>query len=210
MKELLDKIQKAIWDHDNKKVKELVEQALAEKIDPLTIVNAGLVEGMNKIGEKFKSGDVFIPEVMVSARAMGFGMEVVRPLLMQAGIREKGTLVIGTVKEDMHDIGKNLVAMMFEGSGYKVIDLGVDVATEKFLEAIEEHDPEIIGIAALLTTTMTNMKETTNIVKSKYPKVKVIVGGAPVTKKFADEIGADAYAADAAIAVEKANLFISA
>ncbi len=210
MNPLMEEIRQAIWNHDAKKVEELVERALAENIDPLTIVNKGLVDGMNRIGEKFKSGEVFIPEVLVSARAMGAGMNVVKPLLMQAGIKEKGIFIIGTAKEDLHDIGKNLVVIMFEGAGYKVVDLGIDVKPEKFLEAIEEHQPDVIGISALLTSTMTNMRETTKIIKSKYPHAKIIVGGAPVTQRFADEIGADAYAVDAAVAIEKANSFISA
>lgn len=210
MENLMEQIHQAIWDHDANKVKELVEKALAEKIDVSTIVNYGLVEGMNRIGAKFKSGEVFIPEVLVSARAMSAGMAVVKPLLMQAGVREKGTFLIGTVKDDLHDIGKNLVIMMFEGAGYKVIDLGINVPTEKFVQAIAEHKPDVVGLAALLTTTMVFMKEATATIKAKYPNLKVIVGGAPVTPKFADDIGADAYAVDAAVAVEKANAFISA
>jgi 5-methyltetrahydrofolate--homocysteine methyltransferase len=208
MKPLMEEICQAIWHHDQIKVKELVERALSENIDPLVIVNEGLVEGMNRIGEKFKAGEVFIPEVLVSARAMGAGMDVVKPLLRQAGIKEKGTLIIGTAKEDLHDIGKNLVSIMFEGAGYKVVDLGTDVRPETFLEAIEAQQPDVIGISALLTTTMTNMRETTKIIKSKYPNARIIVGGAPVTQRFADEIGADAYAADAAVAVEKANALL--
>ncbi len=209
MKNLLEEIRSAIWEHDAKKVKSLVESAIAEKIDIEMIVNEGLVSGMNQIGVKFKANEVFIPEVLISARAMSAGMEVIKPLLMQAGIKEKGILLLGTVKDDLHDIGKNLVSMMFQGAGYKVIDLGIDVHSDRFLAAIEEHKPDVIGIAALLTTTMTNMKETTSIIKSQYPDAKIIIGGAPVTQEFADEIGADAYAEDAAVAVEKANLFIA-
>jgi 5-methyltetrahydrofolate--homocysteine methyltransferase len=205
MEKLLKEIRQAIWEHDAKKVKALVEKAVADKADVLTIVNQGLVEGMNQIGEKFKDGDVFIPEVLISARAMGAGMAVVKPLLLQAGIKEKGILLIGAVKEDLHDIGKNIVSIMFEGAGYKVIDLGIDVATEKFVDAVEEHKPDFVGLAALLTTTMSHMKDTTGIIKAKFPNVKVIVGGAPVTQRFADDIGADIYANDAAMAVEKAN-----
>ncbi|MDR3592097.1 MAG: cobalamin-dependent protein [Negativicutes bacterium] len=210
MENLMEEIRAAIWDHDAKKVKELVEKAVAEKIDIVTIVNDGLVGGMNKIGEKFKSNEVFIPEVLVSARAMAAGMTVIKPLLLQAGIKEKGTLVIGTVKDDLHDIGKNLVMMMFEGAGYKVVDLGINVSSETFVQAVAEHKPDVIGLAALLTTTMTNMKETTAAIKAKYPDAKIIVGGAPVTQRFADEIGADAYAADGAVAVEKADALLPA
>lgn len=209
MEQLMQEIRTAIWNHDSKRVKELVEKALVEQVDILQIVNLGLVEGMNQIGAKFKDGDVFIPEVLVSARAMMAGMAILKPLLLQAGIKEKGVLVIGSVKDDLHDIGKNIVGMMFEGAGYKVIDLGVDTPTDKFLKAIEEHNPDIIGLAALLTTTMVNMKETTKTIKQKYPHVKVMIGGAPITQRFADEIGADAYAVDAAVAIDKANVFIA-
>ena len=207
MEQLMQEIRTAIWNHDSKRVKELVEKALVEQVDILQIVNLGLVEGMNQIGAKFKDGDVFIPEVLVSARAMMAGMAILKPLLLQAGIKEKGVLVIGSVKDDLHDIGKNIVGMMFEGAGYKVIDLGIDTPTDKFLKAIEDHNPDIIGLAALLTTTMVNMKETTKTIKQKYPHVKVMIGGAPITQRFADEIGADAYAVDAAVAIDKANVF---
>ena len=209
MEQLMQEIRTAIWNHDSKRVKELVEKALVEQVDILQIVNLGLVEGMNQIGAKFKDGDVFIPEVLVSARAMMAGMAILKPLLLQAGIKEKGVLVIGSVKDDLHDIGKNIVGMMFEGAGYKVIDVGVDTPTDKFLKAIEEHNPDIIGLAALLTTTMVNMKETTKTIKQKYPHVKVMIGGAPITQRFADEIGADAYAVDAAVAIDKANAFMA-
>jgi len=210
MEKLMEEIRTAIWDHDAKKVKELVEKAVADKVDIVTIVNDGLVSGMNRIGEKFKANEVFIPEVLVSARAMAAGMAVVKPLMVKAGIKDKGTLLIGTVKDDLHDIGKNLVIMMFEGAGYKVVDLGINAPTEKFMAAIAEHRPDMVGLAALLTTTMTHMKETTAAIKAKYPEVKVIVGGAPVTQKFATEIGADAYASDGAVAVEKADAFMGA
>lgn len=208
MEKLLQEIHTAIWEHDAKKVKELVEQAIADKINVQTIVNDGLVEGMNRIGAKFKSGEVFIPEVLVSARAMAAGMAVIKPLLQQAGIKEKGTFLIGTVKDDLHDIGKNLVIMMFEGAGYKVIDLGINVPKEKFVEAVAEHKPDVVGLTALLTTTMVHMKDATDALKATYPGIKIIVGGAPITQRFADEIGADAYAIDGAVAVEMANGFL--
>lgn len=205
MEEMMRGIRTAIWEHDSKRVKALVEQAVAAGVDARTIVNEGLVGGMNELGAKFKAGEVFIPEILVSARAMGAGMAVVKPLLQQAGVKEKGTLVIGTVKDDLHDIGKNIVIVMLEGAGYKVVDLGINVPAERFAAAVEEHKPEVVGLAALLTTTMGHMKEATALIKAKYPGVKVMVGGAPVTQKFADEIGADAYAQDAAVAVEKAD-----
>lgn len=155
------------------------------------------------VGVKFKNNEVYVPEVLISARAMHAGMDVVKPLLSEAEVRDKGTILAGTVKGDLHDIGKNLVHMMLEGAGYKVIDLGVDVSAEKFAQAVEEHKPQIVGLSALLTTTMINMKSTIERLKA-YP-VKVMIGGAPVTQKFADEIGADAYAPDAATAVDKAE-----
>lgn len=210
MEQIMEQIHAAIWEHDAKKVKELVENALADKVDVGAIVNDGLVAGMNKIGAKFKSGEVFIPEVLVSARAMAAGMAVIKPLLVKAGIKEKGTFLIGTVKDDLHDIGKNLVIMMFEGAGYKVVDLGINVPPEKFVQAASEHKPDVIGLAALLTTTMPFMKDTARLLKEKYPAAKIIVGGAPVTQRFADEIGADAYAADGAVAVEKADQLMAA
>ncbi len=210
MEQLMQDIREAVWNHDSKKVKALVEQAVADKVDIVTIVNDGLVGGMNALGAKFKSGEVFIPEILVSARAMGAGMAVIRPLLTQAGVKEKGIFVIGTVQEDLHDIGKNIVNVMFEGAGYKVIDLGINVSSEKFIEAIKEHKPDVVGLCALLTTTMVYMKETTAAIKEQFPEMKVIVGGAPVTQNFADEIGADAYAQDAAIAVEKADTMLTA
>ncbi|MHB8771092.1 MAG: cobalamin B12-binding domain-containing protein [Syntrophales bacterium] len=202
MEEILGAIRTAIWDHDAKSVKALVEKAVAARIDVEAIMNEGLVRGMNELGEKFKSGEVFIPEILVSARAMAAGMAVIKPLLAKAGVREKGTLVIGTVKEDLHDIGKNLVIALCEGAGFKVIDLGTNVSPEQFVEAIERYRPDIAGLSTLLTTTMLHMKETVSVIKSRHPEVKVIVGGAPVTRKFAADIGADGYGQDAASAVE--------
>jgi 5-methyltetrahydrofolate--homocysteine methyltransferase len=209
VEERLEAIRAAIWNHDAKTVKALVEKAVAEGIDVAAIVNDGLVGGMNALGEKFKAGEVFIPEILVSARAMAAGMAVVKPLLIKAGIREKGTLVIGTVQEDLHDIGKNLVVSLCEGSGFKVFDLGVNVAPAAFSEAIERHRPDVVGLSALLTTTMNHMAGTTASIKERYPGVKVIVGGAPVTQKFADAIGADAYARDAAVAIEILEFLLS-
>ena len=209
MEPVLQEIRAAIWAYNADKVRSGVETALAQNIDLLTIMNDGLVAGMNALGEKFKSGEVFLPEILVSARAMAAGMEILKPLMVQAGASEKGILVIGTVKDDLHDIGKNIVIAMFEGSGYRVVDLGISVSTERFLQAIEEHNADVVGIAALLTTTMENMRATTRNIKARYPAMKVIVGGAPVTQHFAEEIGADAYAPDAATAVDMANAFLA-
>ena len=199
----LEKIKEAVIAGSAKQVKEYTEGAVNEGLAVSTILNDGLIGGMNIIGGRFKNGDVYVPEVLLSARAMHTGLAVIKPLIASAGIKEKGTVAIGTVKGDLHDIGKNLVIMMLEGAGYKVIDLGVDVPTEKFVQAIDEHHPQIIGISALLTTTMTQMKETVEKLKALGGKAKVIVGGAPITPKFAGEIGADGYAADAASAVDK-------
>lgn len=197
----------AVISGNAKKVKEYAEKALAEGAAPQTIVNEGLIAGMNVVGVKFKNNEVYVPEVLIAARAMHAGMDVVKPLLSEAEVQDKGTVLVGTVKGDLHDIGKNLVCMMLEGAGYRVIDLGVDVAAEKFAQAVEEHKPQIVGLSALLTTTMVIMKSTIERLKA-YP-VKVMIGGAPVTQKFADEIGADAYAPDAATAVEKANQLLA-
>lgn len=209
MRELLAGIQQAVVDYEAEKVKDLVQQAVDENIDVATILNEGLIGAMNALNEKFKNNQVFLPEILASVHSMAAGMEILKPLIAQAGIKEKGTVVMGTVKEDLHDIGKNIVIAMLEGAGYKVIDLGIDVAPAKFVEAIEEHRPQVVGVAALLTTTMTNMGETIAAIKASYPGVKTIVGGAPVTQEFADRIGADAYAVDGGIAVEKVNGFIA-
>lgn len=203
----LQEMAEAVISGNAKKVKEYAERALAEGAAPQAIINEGLIAGMNVVGVKFKNNEVYVPEVLIAARAMHAGMDVVKPLLSEAEVQDKGTVLIGTVKGDLHDIGKNLVRMMLEGAGYKVIDLGVDVAAEKFAQAVEEHKPQIVGLSALLTTTMINMKSTIALLKA-YP-VKVMIGGAPVTQKFADEIGADAYAPDAATAVEKANQLLA-
>ena len=160
--------------------------------------------GMNVVGEKFKNNEVFIPEVLVSARAMKAGMVIVRPLLAEANVESKGTIVVGTVKGDLHDIGKNIVGMLLEGAGYQVVDLGTDVTAEQFMEVVEKQGANVIGMSALLTTTMTYMKEVIQAVDGAglKDKVKVIIGGAPITQSYADEISADGYAPDAASAVD--------
>lgn len=192
-------------------VRELVEQALAEGLAPEDILNNGLLAGMGVIGGKFKNNEVFVPEVLVAARAMNKGMEVLKPQLMSAGVEAKGTAVIGTVKGDLHDIGKNLVKMMMEGKGLEMVDLGVDVPPEKFLEAAREHNATIICCSALLTTTMGEMKHVVSMVKDSdlAGKVKIMIGGAPITQNFCDEIGADCYTPDAASAADAALQFVS-
>ncbi len=188
-------------------VKELVQQALAEGVSPGRVLNEGLIAGMNIVGTKFKANEFYVPEVLIAARAMKSGMEILKPLLSQAGVKPVATFIIGTVKGDLHDIGKNLVGMMMEGAGFEVIDIGIDVAPEKYLEMIKQKQPQLVGLSALLTTTMPMMKTTIETLKNAglKDKIKVLVGGAPVTEQFAREIGADGYAADAASAVDRAK-----
>lgn len=194
------------------KVKELVQQALDEGLSPAVILEEGLLAGMNVIGEKFKNNEVFVPEVLVAARAMNAGVLVLRPHLMAAGVASKGVAVIGTVKGDMHDIGKNLVKMMLEGKGIQVIDLGVDVSAEKFLDAAVENKADIICCSALLTTTMGEMKNVVELAKERgiRDQVKIMVGGAPVTQSFCEAIGADCYTSDAASASDAAIAILQA
>lgn len=205
----LEQIQQFVIDGNAKKAKEYTEIALAEGLDVSTILNEALIAGMNVVGGKFKNNEVYVPEVLMSARAMHFGLAVIKPIIVSSGIKEKAVVAIGTVKGDLHDIGKNLVIMMLEGAGYKVIDLGVDVPVEKFIQVVEEQKPQIIGLSALLTTTMKQMEEIVQALQPYRGQVKIFVGGAPVTQKFADEIGADGYAADAASAIDKINEFIA-
>ena len=189
-------------------VKAAVEQALSEGIEPSTILNDGLLSGMGVIGARFKRNEVYVPEVLIAARAMKSGMSVLQPHLVSSGVEPKGTAVIGTVKGDLHDIGKNLVCMMLEGAGFKVIDIGIDVAPEKFVEEAKNNNADVIGISALLTTTMTNMKAVVEAVRAAGISAKIMIGGAPVTQAYCDEIGADGYSADAASAAELATSFI--
>ena len=188
------------------KVKACVQQALDEGIPASEILEQGLLEGMGIIGQKFKNNEVFVPEVLIAARAMSKGVEVLRPHLVEDGVEEKGTVVRGTVKGDLHDIGKNLVRMMMEGKGLKVIDLGVDVPVEKFLDAARENDAKIICCSALLTTTMGEMRSVVEAVEASElkGKISIMVGGAPVTQSYCDQIGASRYTADAATAAEVA------
>ena len=190
-----------------KNVKLLVQQALDEGMDPKEILNKGLLDGMGIIGGKFKRDEVFVPEVLVAARAMNAGLSILEPKLAEAGNEPVGKIVIGTVKGDLHDIGKNLTAMMMKGAGFEVYDLGVDVEAEVFLEKAEEYGADIIGMSALLTTTMPNMKEVIDLLKEKnlQDKYIVMIGGAPVNDSFAKEIGADYYTPDAASAAEVAK-----
>ena len=185
-------------------VKKLTQEALEEGELPEVILKQGLIQAMERIGVRFKNGDIYIPEVLIAARAMHAGMAVLKPILTKSNSPMAGKIAIGTVKGDLHDIGKNLVGMMLEGGGFEVIDLGVDVPPETFLKAVNEHHPQVVAMSALLTTTLKEMKNTINTLKQAgfKDRVKTIIGGAPVTQKFANEIGADAYAPDAASAVD--------
>lgn len=194
------------------KVKAAVQQALDEGIPASEILENGLLAGMNVIGQRFKAGEVFVPEVLLSARAMTRGIETLRPLLVADGVEEKGTVVIGTVKGDMHDIGKNLVRMMMEGKGLKVVDLGVDVPADAFIAAAREHNAQVIACSSLLTTTMEEMRGVVEAVHTSElnGNVRVMIGGAPVTQAFCDQIGADCFTSDAATAAEAALSLCSA
>jgi 5-methyltetrahydrofolate--homocysteine methyltransferase len=187
------------------KVRGLVQAAVNEKVEPKRILDEGLISGMAVVGARFKNCEIYIPEVLVSARAMHAGMDILEPLLAKSGIESKGVFLIGTVKGDLHDIGKNLVAMMMKGAGWKVTDLGVDVDAEGFVKAAIEENADVIGVSALLTTTMENMKTVIELARNKGCKAKIIVGGAPLTQSYADGIGADGYAPNAAAAVEAIN-----
>jgi len=188
-------------------VRKNVEEALSLGISAQTILNEGLVKAMDVVGEKFKANEIYVPEVLVAARAMHAGMDVLKPLFVKQGVKKIGKIVIGTVSGDLHDIGKNLVAVMMEGAGFEVVDLGVDVSQEKFVDAVREEKPTFLGMSALLTTTMLSMPKVIDVLKEAglRDKVKVIVGGAPVSREFAQEIGADGYADDARSAVEIAR-----
>lgn len=194
----------AVIEGDNDQVLAKVKEAISANVDPLAIINQGLIGGMNVVGQRFKVNDMFVPEVLMSARSMNAGIELVKPLLAGGEMTNRGTVIIGTVKGDLHDIGKSLVGMMLECSGFKVIDLGVDISPEEFIAAIKENDGKILALSALLTTTMLSMKSTIEecVEQGMRNDIKVIIGGAPISQEFSDQIGADGYAGDAAAAVE--------
>jgi len=184
---------------------ELTKQAIEEGVVPQDILTKGLMVGMGKIGVKFRENKVFVPQVLMSAKAMSTAMIHLKPFFLSGEVTQKGTFIIGTVEGDLHDIGKNLVSMMVEGNGWKVVDLGTDVKAEQFVEAMKENENAFIGLSALLTTTMVNMEKITKAIKDAVPNAVVTVGGAPVTKDFCDKIGADAYSADPQGLVEYLN-----
>jgi 5-methyltetrahydrofolate--homocysteine methyltransferase len=207
MADTLQKIASNLYDGEDKEVAELVQQALDQGMAPNEVLQGGLIAGMDEVGHDFKAGDLFVPEVLIAARAMHAGMNVLRPLLAEGDVPSAGKYLIGTVKGDLHDIGKNLVKMMLEGAGFETIDMGTDVDPQNLVDAVREHQPQLVGMSALLTTTMVQMKTTIEALEESglRDSVRIMVGGAPVTAAFAEEIGADAYAPDAATAVDVAR-----
>jgi methylmalonyl-CoA mutase cobalamin-binding domain/chain len=209
--EILELIQDDLYDGLADEVVMSVLELLKRDIPPYDVLTKGLVAGMKVVGDDFRDGILFVPEVLMAAKAMKAGMEILRPLLVETGAPLSGTMVIGTVKGDIHDIGKNLVAMMMEGAGFNVVNLGINTDAEAFLNAIQEHNADMLGMSALLTTTMPYMA---NVIKALEDqglreKILVLVGGAPLNDAFAEEIGADAYCRDAAVAVETANKLLA-
>lgn len=211
MENVLREIASHLYDGEDKEVAGLVRQALDDGIVPQEILSAGLIAGMDKVGKDFKTGVLFVPEVLRTARAMNAGMEILRPLLVQSGSGfSTDKCIIGTVKGDLHDIGKNLVKMLLEGAGFEMVDLGTDVGPEAFVAAMRQHQPRLLALSAMLTTTMVYMRSTIEALTASglRDSVKVIIGGAPVTADFATQIGADAYAPDAASAVDVARTLV--
>ena len=206
----LKSIADALIRGDRNTVAEETRKAIAEGEPPADILNDGLIAGMNVVGVRFKKNEIYVPEVLIAARAMKGGMEVLAPELAAAGVKPVGTVVPGTVKGDLHDIGKNLVGMMLTGGGLKVVDIGTDAPAEKFVETCKSEGAQICALSALLTTTMPQMRETIDALKAAGVEARVIIGGAPVTQSYADEIGADGYAPDAASAVDVVKELLSA
>lgn len=210
MSELLEQLSTAVIEGDVDEIGDLTEDALDEDMTAQEILDNGLMPGMDHVGVEFKAGNMFVPEVLRSAKAMQVAMEILRPLLVEAGAKGAGKVLLGTVKGDMHDIGKNLVGMMCEGAGFEVRDIGKDIDPEGFVAAIKDFEPDVLGMSALLTTTMRAMGHTINALEEAglRDKVKVMVGGAPVTQDFAEQIGADGYASNAAAAADLAKSFV--
>ena len=199
----------AVIKGDQKTAVEITKAALAEGMAAKSVLDDGLIAGMDVIGARFKRNEVYIPEVLIAARAMKMAMEFLEPELVKAGVEPVGKFLIGTVQGDLHDIGKNLVAMMLKGAGFEVIDLGVDVGPEKFVEQVKASNVNVVGMSALLTTTMPGMEKTLKALRDAGVSAKIIIGGAPVTQDYADRIGADGYAADAASAVDVAKSLVA-
>jgi 5-methyltetrahydrofolate--homocysteine methyltransferase len=207
----LEEISKAVIEGNLDDIMDLTEEALDDGLTAEDILNGGLTPGMDYVGVEFKAGNMFVPEVLRSAKTMQSSMEILRPLLAESGVQMIGRVLLGTVKGDLHDIGKNLVGMMCEGAGFEVKDIGKDVGPEAFVEAVKEYQPDIVGMSALLTTTMRAMEQTIKVLEESglRDQVKVMVGGAPVTQAFADQIGADGYASNAAGASDLAKQLVS-
>jgi corrinoid protein of di/trimethylamine methyltransferase len=207
----LEVIAEAVIAGEVERVGEISQELIDDGLKPSKIIKEGLVAGMDIVGARFKNNEMFVPEVLISAKAMHAGMDVVKPLLAEGESSSAGTVVIGTVEGDLHDIGKNLVAMMLKGAGFDVIDLGIDLPAEDFVEAIKEHEPDVLGMSALLTTTMPAMQEIIEALEEAgiRDQLKIMIGGAPVTEDFADEIGADAYAPDESSATDLAREFMA-
>lgn len=210
MSQVYAQLSEAVLGGDLKNIKKMTQAALDGGASPQQVLDLGLLPGMDEVGKQFKSGAMFIPEVLLSAKTMSAAMEVLKPLLVSSGGAGRGTVVIGTVQGDLHNIGKNLVAMMLEGSGFTVIDLGIDVKPQAFLDAVKQHKPKLLGMSALLTTTMTRMGETIRALEEAgvRSEVKVMLGGAPVTEEFVARVHADAYAANAGSAVDVARALV--
>ncbi len=209
--DLLAEIAKGVIDGDDERVAKLTGQLIQQEIPPKAILDDGLIAGMDIVGQRFKSHEIFLPDVLLAAKAMYAGMDRLKPLLIEEGVSSMGKVVIGSVRGDLHDIGKNLVGIMLRGAGFEVIDLGRDVVPEQMVRAAKEHDAPVIGMSALLTTTMPVMREVVEQLREEglAGKVKTIIGGAPVSQAFAQEIGADAYGYDAANAVERVKQLMS-
>jgi 5-methyltetrahydrofolate--homocysteine methyltransferase len=212
MEEVLKKLFDAVLEGDFEGVKSNIQVALDAKLDPKVILSDSMIAAMREVGCRFEAGDYYVPEMLVAARAMQTGMAILKPYLQQTDRKSSGKVVIGTVKGDLHDIGKNLVALMLEGAGFEIKDLGADVPIEEFIRVVQEEKPDIVAMSALLTTTMPMMQQTINTfeVAGLRDKVKFIIGGAPVTETYADQIGADGFSSDASRAVNVAKSLIGA
>ncbi|MGD2040986.1 MAG: corrinoid protein [Anaerolineae bacterium] len=210
MSEILEQISTAVIEGDLDEIEDLTEDALDEDLSAEDILNKGLMPGMDYVGVEFRAGNMFVPEVLRSAKTMQGSMNILKPLLAESGAPMMGKVLLGTVKGDLHDIGKNLVGMMCEGAGFEVEDIGKDVAPETFVEAVKEYEPDVVGMSALLTTTMRAMENTIKVLEEAgvRDKVKIMIGGAPVTQAFSDQIGADGYASNAASAADLAKKFV--
>lgn len=205
MEDKLFDLQEAIINGSKPQALALTKELVAAKVSPQEILNEGLIAGMSEVGDRFKCGDYFVPEMLIAARAMQSSMDVLRPILVDAGVQPIGTIVLGTVRGDLHDIGKNLTGMLLEGAGFRVVDIGVDATAEKFVKAVKENNAQLVGMSALLTTTMTYTREVIKALDAAglRKKVKVIVGGAPITEDWANQIGADGFAVDAATGADR-------